>query len=79
LSERESAKAIARDLYSRDVSFHGLGQKKKTTSNFAMARLKVHQQKAIHVNAISNDIITRTTAEKRGQGIYKDKGGAEVP
>lgn len=44
-----------------------------------MARLKVHQQKAIHVSAISNDIITRTIAVKRGQGIYKDKGGAEVP
>jgi hypothetical protein len=72
------AEAIARERYSRDVSFHGLGQKRKTSPNFAMAKLKVHHLKAMHVSAISNDVITRTIAVERGQGSNRDEGGAEV-
>jgi hypothetical protein len=60
------------------VSFHGLGKQKKTPSNCAMARLKVHQLKAMQVSAISEDVITRTMAVKRGQESKKDKGGAQV-
>jgi hypothetical protein len=60
------------------VSFHGLGQKKKTPSNFAMDRLKVQQLKTPHVSAISNAVITHTIAIKGGQGSKKDKAGAEV-
>jgi hypothetical protein len=60
------------------MSFHGLGQKKKIPSNCAIARLKVHQQKAMQVSAISNDAITRTIAINRAQESKKDNGGAEL-
>jgi hypothetical protein len=71
------AEAIAREIFTR-CEIPRPWIKEENTAKFRDGQTKGTPTKAMHVSAISNDVITRTIALKRGQGSKKDEGGAEV-